>query len=175
MRHDVKDYPMFLRSARRVRESVGEAAFLLAGEGELMDSLRTLATSLGIAERTFFLGRCEQVAELLSISDVCVLSSKAEGFSNSILEYMAAGRPVVATDVGGAREAIVEGDTGYLVQSGDDVTMAERIITLLTQPDRACSMGREGRRIVEKEYSCEAQLKRTEELYERLLATNGRR
>jgi len=175
MRHDVKDYPMFLRSAQRIRQSVADAAFLLAGEGELMGSLRELATSLGLAEHTFFLGRCENVAALLSVSSVCVLSSKAEGFSNSILEYMAAGRPVVATDVGGAREAVVEGETGYLVQSGDDAMMAERIISLLRQPDKANSMGREGRRLVEKEYSCEAQLKRTEELYERLLATNGRR
>jgi glycosyltransferase involved in cell wall biosynthesis len=175
MRHDVKDYPMFLRSAQRVSGAVANAAFLLAGEGELMGSLRDLAASLGLAEHTYFLGRCEKIAELLSISDVCVLSSKAEGFSNSILEYMAAGRPVVATDVGGAREAIVEGETGYLVQSGDDAKMAERVISLLTQPDKASSMGSEGRRVVEKEYSCEAQLKRTEELYERLLATNGRR
>ena len=70
---------------------------------------------LGIEDSTFFLGRCENVAELLSISESCVLSSKAEGFSNSILEYMAAARPVVATDVGGAREVVSEGETGYLV------------------------------------------------------------
>ena len=74
---------------------------------------------------TFFLEGCEHVSDLLSISDVCVLSSKAEGFSNSILEYMAAARPVVATDVGGAKEAIVEGETGYLVKSGDENGMAE--------------------------------------------------
>ena len=175
MRHDVKDYPMFLRSARRIREAVPEAAFLLAGEGELMDSLRDQASSLGLAESTFFLGRCEKIAELLSLSQVCVLSSKAEGFSNSILEYMAAGKPVVATDVGGAREAIVEGETGYLVNSGDDAMMAERIISLLSQPEKADAMGGEGRRVVENEYSCAAQLKRTEEMYERLLAANGRR
>ena len=82
MRHEVKDYPMFLRSARQVKEAVPDAAFLLAGEGELSDSLRALARELGIEDSTFFLGRCENVAELLSVSDVCVLSSKAEGFSN---------------------------------------------------------------------------------------------
>ena len=169
MRHEVKDYPMFLRAARQVKEAVRDAAFLLAGEGELSDSLRALARELGIQDSTFFLGRCENVAELLSISEACVLSSKAEGFSNSILEYMAAARPVVVTDVGGAREVVVEGETGYLVASGDDATMAARLIALLRDPETARQMGEGGRRVVEEKFSCEAQLARTEELYERLL------
>ena len=171
MRHDVKDYPMFLRSAQQVKQAVPDAAFLLAGEGELSDSLRALARELGIDNCTFFLGRCENVAELLSISEICVLSSKAEGFSNSILEYMAAARPVVVTDVGGAREVVSEGETGYLVPSGDDATMAARLIALLRDPENARSMGAKGRRVVEEKFSCEAQLARTEELYDRLLKT----
>ena len=169
MRHEVKDYPMFLRSARQVKSAVPDAAFLLAGEGELSDSLRALARELGIEDSTFFLGRCENVAELLSVSEVCVLSSKAEGFSNSILEYMAAARPVVVTDVGGAREVVVEGETGYLVASGDDAAMAARLIALLRDPETARKMGGRGRQVVEEKFSCEAQLARTEELYERLL------
>lgn len=170
MRHEVKDYPMFLRSARKVRDAVPDAAFLLAGEGELTDSLRALANELSIEGSAFFLGRCENVAELLSISEICVLSSKAEGFSNSILEYMAAARPVVVTDVGGAREVVIEGETGYLVPSGDDAMMAAQLIALLRDPERARLMGDKGRRLVEEKFSCEAQLARTEELYERLLA-----
>ena len=176
MRHEVKDYPMFLRSARRVKDAVPDAAFLLAGEGELTDSLQVLARELGIYDATFFLGRCENVAELLSISEICVLSSKAEGFSNSILEYMAAGRPVVVTDVGGAREVVTEGETGYLVPSGDDAAMAERLISLLREPERPQLMGDAGRRVIEEKFSCEAQVARTEELYDRLLtATKWRK
>lgn len=170
MRLAVKDQQTFLRAASRVREAVPEAAFVLAGEGELTDSLRALAARLGLERDAFFVGRCERVAELLAVSDVCVLSSKAEGFSNAILEYMAAARAVVATDVGGAREAIVEGETGYLVQVGDDATMAERIVSLLKEPARAQEMGQRGRRVVEQKFSCEAQLARTENLYDRLLA-----
>jgi len=169
MRHEVKDYPMFLRAARRVREAVPHAAFLLAGEGELMPSLRDLARELGIESSTHFLGRCESLADLLSISDVCVLSSQAEGFSNSILEYMAAGRPVVATDVGGAREVIVEGRTGHLVPAGDEQKMAERIIGLLKSNHR-WDMGNAGRQIVAEKFSLATQLARTEQLYDRLLA-----
>ena len=169
MRHEVKDYPMLLRAARRVVDAEPEAAFLLAGEGELTDSLRALAAELGVEQSTYFLGRCERVAELLNVSEICVLSSKAEGFSNSILEYMAAGRPVVVTNVGGASELVTEGETGYLVASGDDAGMASRIISLLADPARAKAMGENGKQVVKEKFSCEAQLARTEELYERLL------
>ena len=170
MRHEVKDYPMFLRAARRVHEAVPGTVFLLAGEGELMTSIRAQANALDLSAQAVFLGRCELLAELLSVSDVCVLSSKAEGFSNSILEYMAGARPVVATDVGGAREAMVEGESGYLVASGDDGAMADRIISLLRDPDKARAMGQQGRCIVEQKFSRAAQLERTEELYTRLLS-----
>jgi glycosyltransferase involved in cell wall biosynthesis len=170
MRHDVKDYPMFLRAARRVSEAVPDAMFALAGEGEMMEQLRALACDLELEHDSFFIGRCDQVAELLFATDVCVLSSKAEGFSNSILEYMGAARPVVATDVGGAREAIVEGETGYLVASGDDEAMAARIITLLRDQQKAKTMGERGRLIVEQKFSSRVQLERTEELYTKLLA-----
>jgi L-malate glycosyltransferase len=172
MRHEVKDYPMFLRAARRVKGAVSDAAFLLAGEGELSDSLRVMAKDLGINDSTFFLGRCEKVAELLAVSEICVLSSKAEGFSNSILEYMAAGRPVVVTEVGGAREVVAEGETGYLVPSGDDAMMAERLIALLRDLERARAMGAKGKRVVEEKFSCAAQLARTESLYDRLGGLN---
>jgi glycosyltransferase involved in cell wall biosynthesis len=170
VRHPVKDHPMFLRAARRVHESFPGAAFVVAGEGGLLEELRAQAAALGIERDTFFIGRCTNVAALLSVSDVCVLSSKAEGFSNSILEYMAAARPVVVTDVGGAREAVVEGETGYLVPSGDDTMMAARIVSLLNEPEAARAMGERGRFVVAEKFSCEAQLERTENLYDRLLA-----
>jgi glycosyltransferase involved in cell wall biosynthesis len=169
MRLAVKDYPLFLRAARRVRAAVPAAAFLLAGEGELSESIKAAAKELELDQDAFFLGRCEQLAELFAISAVCVLSSQAEGFSNSILEYMAAALPVVATDVGGACEAIVEGETGYLVPAGDDQLMADRIISLLHEPERARAMGEAGRRIVAQKFSCAAQLERTGELYDALL------
>jgi glycosyltransferase involved in cell wall biosynthesis len=170
MRHPVKDQHTFLRAARRVKAEIPDAAFVLAGEGELLETLRAYAAELGLESDAFFIGRCERVAELLALSDMCVLSSVHEGFSNSILEYMAAARPVVATDVGGAREAVSEGLTGYLVAPGDDALMAARIIELLRDTARAREMGRAGRRVVEEKFSQRAQLARTEELYERLLA-----
>lgn len=172
MRHDVKDYPLFLRMAQRVARAVPDVGFLLAGEGELQLSLQRMAVELGIGGNTFFLGRCENLAQLLKVSDVCVLSSKAEGFSNSILEYMAAGRPVVATDVGGAKEAIVEGETGYTVPSGNDQLMASAVVSLLRDPEKANLMGERGRRVVEEKFSTRILLQSTEALYENLLTTS---
>ncbi|HEV3467920.1 MAG TPA: glycosyltransferase [Pyrinomonadaceae bacterium] len=170
LRHAVKDHPTFLRAARRVREAVPDAAFVLAGEGELTGQVRALAARLGLEGDVFFTGRCAEVGPLLAVSEVCVLSSSAEGFSNAILEYMAAARPVVATDVGGAREAVAEGETGHLVAAGDDAAMAARLVELLRDPARAREMGERGRRRVAERFSCAAQLERTEALYERLLA-----
>ncbi|MGI8733617.1 MAG: glycosyltransferase [Pyrinomonadaceae bacterium] len=172
MRHDVKDHPMFLRAAARVAKEIPQTRFVLAGEGELSGSLQSLAAELGISEQTHFIGRCDKVAELLSLSDVCVLSSKAEGFSNSILEYMAAGCPVVATDVGGAREAILEGQCGFLVLSGDYETMADRIVLLLRDPQRAQSMGARGRQIVEERFSDRALAENTQAMYDHLFESS---
>lgn len=172
LRHEVKDHRTFLRAAARVRATCQQAAFVLAGEGKLTDSLREFAVHLGLERDVVFIGRCEKIAELLSISEVCVLSSKAEGFSNAILEYMAAARPVVATDVGGAREAVIDGETGYIVSPSDPDVMAQRIVELLRDPMRAKTMGQRGRLVVEERFSCEAQRDRTLALYDRLLDQN---
>ena len=170
LHNPVKDYPMFLRAAASVRANISNAAFVVAGEGEMLEDLRALARDLRVEQDVFFIGRCNRVAELLFASDVCVLSSKAEGFSNAILEYMGAARPVVATDVGGAREAIVEGESGYLVASGDYETMATRIAELLRDPQKASAMGERGRAIAQQKFSSEVQLQRTAELYEMFLS-----
>ncbi len=174
LRNPVKDHPMFLRAAERVRAAVPDAAFVIAGEGELMPSLRELASKLGIEKDVHFIGRCDDVAGLLFASDVGVLSSKAEGFANAILEYMAAGLPVVTTDAGGVREAIIEGETGFVVPGGDDELMADRIIHVLSDNGKARAMGAGGKAIVAEKFSSDRHLKNTLELYDELLATPKR-
>jgi glycosyltransferase involved in cell wall biosynthesis len=170
----VKDHPTFLRAASQVHAAMPNAVFALAGEGKLVEPMRELASSLGLADSVFFLGRCSRVAELLAVSNVGVLSSTAEGFSNSIIEYMAAGLPVVATDVGGAREVIDEGRTGHLVAAGDADTMGRRLVELLRNSDRARAMGDAGRAVVVSRFSLENRLATTEALYSRLLSARSR-
>ncbi len=165
LRHTVKNQPMFLRVARAVSQKFPNAHFVLAGEGEFLDSLETLARDLQIAENTHFIGRCTRIPELLSISFAGVLTSFNEGFSNSILEYMAAGLPVVATSVGGASEAIIENETGFFVESDDDAEMANRLIELLEDEEKAQNFGAKGRKRAEEKFSCAAQLENTLKLY----------
>jgi glycosyltransferase involved in cell wall biosynthesis len=167
--HRIKDHPMLLRAAQRVKSEVPEAVFVIAGEGELKAESEKLANDLGLGESCLFIGRCASVPDLLSVSDVCVLSSQAEGFSNSILEYMAAGCAVVATNVGGASEAIVEGQTGHLVNATDDRAMAERLISLLRDPEKRRAMGVSGRRRIEQCFSTENRLEATIALYRKFL------
>ena len=117
-----------------------------------------------------FIGRCDNVPELLSVSEICVLTSIAEGFSNSIIEYMAAGKAVVATDVGGASEAIIEGETGYLAQSDHDRILAKHLNELLDNEAKSKSFGKRGREIAESKFSLETQVSKTLKLYENLFS-----
>lgn len=169
LRHKVKNVPMLLRTAKRVAESHANVQFVIAGEGELEAGLKELAKSLGIADNVHFIGRCTDVPALLSISTICVLTSFAEGFSNSIIEYMAAGKPVVATNVGGAAEAIIEGETGCLVASDDDIAMAERLKELLNDDFTLSRFGANGKNVISEKFSSKTQLIKTLELYNDLL------
>lgn len=169
LRLAVKDHVTFLRAARAVSDGAPQATFVIAGEGELMNSMRLLAEELGIGSQTFFLGRCDRISELLSITDVAVLSSLYEGFANAVLEYMAAGCPVVATDVGGIREAVLDSETGYLVEARDHKAIAAQILSLLAAPQRARAMGIRGQQIVKQKFSFEAQINAVTSLYEHLL------
>jgi len=168
----VKDHAAFLRAAKRVIDHYPQARFLLAGEGSLEASLRAQAAELGVTGSVDFLGRCDNVPELLQRVDICVLTSKSEGFPNVVLEYMAAAKPVVATAVGGVVEAITDGHNGFVVTPGDDLQIADRIVRLLNDRRQAREMGERGYRIVAERFSPEVQLRRVELLYERLLTNS---
>ena len=166
----LKDHPTFLRAAAQVHAARSDTAFVVAGEGTLLEPLRQLAAELGIADHVYFIGRCQNVADLLSVSDIGVLSSVSEGFPNVLVEYMAAGLPVVTTDVGGAREAVSDGKTGFVVQPRDVDAMAGRILRLLDDHGERMTMGALARQIAWEKFSCAAQLAAVEHLYEQLFA-----
>ena len=170
LRSEVKDHPTFLEAALQVRATVPDAGFVLAGEGELANSIQRLAEQLGLGADVSFIGRCDRIPELLAASEVCVLTSKAEGFPNVILEYMASSRPVVTTDVGGVSEAVIDGKTGFVVPVGNAPILAARVLYLLRNPVAATQMGELGRLRVEENFSISAQLEKIERLYDGLLA-----
>jgi glycosyltransferase involved in cell wall biosynthesis len=172
--HATKDHETLVRAAARVVAENPNVEFVLAGEGPRLGIVMRLAEALGIDSHVRFPGRCEDVPSLLHESDVCVLSSVSEGFSNAILEYMAAGRAVVAADVAGVRDAVVDRVTGMLIPPGNIVAMANAIITLLGNGPLRQSMGAAARDVVVGEFSLERQLERTTAIYAGALARGSR-
>lgn len=146
---------------------------LLVGDGPAREPLARLAARLGLARRVVFAGERRDVPSVLAAMDLFVCPSLYEGFGIAIVEAMAAGRPVVASAVGGVPEIVVNGETGLLVPGGDPGALADAIGALLAQPDRARVMGARGRERVRAEFSIETAVRRHQQLYELLSARHA--
>lgn len=132
--------------------------------------LQGLAAESGIAPLVHCVGQVPAAAPWLAAADACVLCSETEGLSNSIIEYMLAGKPVVCTAVGGNPELVVDGETGYLVPVGDVAAITDRLSRLLENPHEAERLGVAARKRATKDFSVETMLSRHEALYDRLAA-----
>ena len=170
---EIKGHVYFLGAAKKILEKIPEVKFILVGDGPLKPRYEEVARELGIHRNVFFLGNRADVPDIISILNISVLSSTSEGFSNVILESMAAGKPVVATNVGGSKEMIQDGVTGYLVPPSDSQSMAAAIINLLQNPDKAIAMGSAGREVVKDRFTVETMVKKYEELYFSLLKNSS--
>ncbi|MBM4435965.1 MAG: glycosyltransferase [Actinobacteria bacterium] len=153
-----KDHATLLRAFARTRARLPAALLLLAGGPQLAapryaEGLRLLAADLGLRDAVQWLGVRTDMPALMAASDVVTLSSRWEGLGLAILEAMAAGRPVVATAVGGARELVVDGVTGYLVPAGDPEALSTALQALLEEPDRARKLGLAGAERVRARFS----------------------
>jgi glycosyltransferase involved in cell wall biosynthesis len=164
----VKGLDVLVRAAARLGASYPRAVFQVAGEGELHGALERQAHELGVAGRFTLLGGVADVAGFLAGLDVAVLCSRAEGMPNAVLEYMAAGRAVVATAVGAVPELIEDGVHGLLVPPGDDRRLAEAIGRLLGEPALAQRLGQAARRRAGERYSRAAMVRRFEDFYQGL-------
>ena len=145
-----------------------EAQFLIVGDGPRHGELVQLAIQLGLTDCVHFLGRRSDIPQLLRILDVFVLTSHIEANPVSILEALSTGVPVVSTAVGSIAETVLDGITGYLVEPGDELTMARRIAQLLQDPGQAHTLGAAGRKNVVEHWSIERMVSGYEELIERL-------
>lgn len=146
---------------------------VIVGDGPQLARLETLSDELNLETRVRFIGHRRDVRPWLAALDVFVLPSAWEGMSNALLEAMATGLPVVATAVGGTPEVVVDGVTGLLVPPGDPDLLAQAIRQLLRDLDLRHTMGQAGRARVEKSFSIEETVRRTEELYTTLLKEKG--
>ena len=172
--NQLKGIQYFLEAAITLAGRFPDARFLVVGDGASRKELEEQACRWGLGQRTVFTGFRVDIPELLSEAAVTVLPSLSEGLSNSLLESMAAGVPVVAARVGGNPEVIEHGVTGLLVPPRDAAALAAATGRLLEDKDLAASLGEAGRRRVAELFSVERSVRETEHLYQRLVGANGR-
>ena len=169
-----KDHLMLVRAARRVVQHAPHARFLLGGRSSpYRDQVQQAIQDWQLNDHV----QIETVtdpADFLSRLDIGVLCSINEGFSNSVLEYMAYGKPVVGTRIPPLAEAIREGETGYLVEPGDDRALADVLLTLIRDPDLRVWLGQAGRQRVVDHFSWDRSFTQWIELFMRLLAEQRR-
>jgi L-malate glycosyltransferase len=180
----MKGVEYFLEAATIVCRRFPEARFLIVGEGrtvvnnQVVDSpykgeMEDYAVRLGLGERVVFTGLRRDVPEVLSEAAVSVLPSLSEGLSNTLLESMAVGVPVVATRVGGNPEVVQDGVTGLLIPPRDPAALAQAICRLLEDPQLARRFGAAGQQRVSAHFSIEQMVSKTERLYVELLKRAG--
>jgi glycosyltransferase involved in cell wall biosynthesis len=173
MNNRVKNHTMFLHVAARLAAKFPALEFLLVGDGPLRPELEALASQLGIGHRVLFLGERYDIPAILAATDISVLPSSSESLPNAVLESMAAGVPVVATDVGGTRELLQTGETGLLVPSNDEEKFADAIELLLNSPSLRANYGWRARELAIAGYRAEHIRDQYEKLYADLLQEKG--
>jgi len=169
----VKGIDVLVRTAQRVCRELPDAVFVVAGslyESDYSNEMQSMIRSLGLEKNIKLLGFIGDPVPLLKMSDAFCLLSRSEGFCNALLEAMACGIPSVVTRVGGNPEAINDGENGFLVPVEDDAAAAERLLTLLRNPEQAAQMGERGRKSVETRFSAEAMIQKLITVYRDLLA-----
>lgn len=167
--HPQKGHEYLLAAAAQVPD----ATFVLAGDGPLRAELEARARKLGLADRCIFLGHRSDMLDLLAVSDLFVLPSLFEGLPISVLEAMAAQRPVVATSIGGTDEVVIHGVTGLLVPPRDPATLAAAIRRLRADPVLAERLAAAGRERVEREFSAVAMARNVMRIYDEVLGGAG--
>ena len=166
--HPQKGHEYLLRAAKKIISRMGNLKFLIVGDGPMKESLESLSERLGIKENVVFTGKRDDVKDMLCISDFSVVSSIREGFSNVVLESMACSKPVVATDVGGNKEIIIDGENGFIVPSRNEDALADKIQALAGNEELTIRMGLAAKETV-KNFSLSQMKYKTEKLYEELM------
>jgi glycosyltransferase involved in cell wall biosynthesis len=174
MHTDVKGHPWLIESAASVREQFPDTRYVLVGDGEQRSVFEKQARDLGVRDNFLFLGLRSDIPDILASCDIALLPSRAEGLSNAVLEYMAAGLPVVASRVGGNAELIQDGVTGILVPSEDSAALSAALLKLLSEPSLARRLGQAGREFTIQNFSFERLVQDVDALYTELLSDQVR-
>ncbi|TRZ75011.1 MAG: glycosyltransferase family 1 protein [Bacteroidetes bacterium] len=164
----VKGYRYLIEAAVNILDARPNTTFVFLGAGELSDELKKMASKLGMKEKVKFLGWRPDVAEVMSAFDLFVLPSLNEGMGRVLVEAMALGKPIVASDVGGIPALVLHGENGYLVFPGDAEHLSAAISDLLENPEKRKSMGENGKKIA-ADYSADAMVQKIDQLYRTVL------
>ncbi|HAG84023.1 MAG TPA: glycosyl transferase family 1 [Cyanobacteria bacterium UBA12227] len=165
-----KDYPTMLRAFAQISRQLPQTLLLVVGKGSLQNNLEALTKELGLHEKVRFLGIRNDIAKIMNAADAYVMSSAWEGMPGVLLEASAVGLPIVATDVGGNREVVLDGKSGFLVPSQNSQALAEAMQQLITLSDsERQQIGKVGRNYVIANYSLTEGVKRWENLYRELV------
>jgi glycosyltransferase involved in cell wall biosynthesis len=168
----LKGHDVFIKAAASIVPHFPNASFSIAGdvlEPGYFAELQALVRDLNLSDRFHFAGDVTDMRQHLSAANIFVLPSRSEGFSNAIIEAMAASLPVVATNVGGNSEAVRDGVSGFLIPSGDPAALAAAISRLLSDQSQAKAMGAAGKAFVAENFTTEAMMTRIASVYEKLL------
>jgi glycosyltransferase involved in cell wall biosynthesis len=171
----MKGVDYFLQAARMIADSFEDVRFLIVGDGAIKTQLQARADYLGLGSRVIFTGFRTDAPRLLSEVTLSVLPSLSEGLSNTLLESMASGVPVIATRVGGNPEIVEEGVSGLLVAPRDAVGLAKAMRLLLENPVLAGRIGQNGKAKIHEKFSMERSIRDVENLYHKLTQTPDRR
>ncbi|MFH1623647.1 MAG: glycosyltransferase family 4 protein [Pseudomonadota bacterium] len=163
----IKGPTYLLKAMAQVWQSHPEIKLVFVGKGELEDELRTEAFRMGVPEKVIFLGWRDDIPEIMQVLDILVLPSLNEGMGRVLLEAMAAGKPIVASNVGGIPDLVKDGHNGFLVNSGDANGLSSAIRKLIIDKKMRDEMGSRGRAMV-KDYSVEKMVEKIDTLYSSL-------
>ena len=163
-----KGHYYFLKAAQIIGKKKTNVKFLIVGDGPLENLLKSMSNDLEIAKNVIFAGLRHDIPQILAISDVSVSASLREGFSITILESMAAGKPVVVTDVGGNSEVVKHGETGFIIPPQSPEALASYSLNIINNQELAKKMGQEAKKRV-LNFSIDRMVRKTEATYDRLI------
>jgi glycosyltransferase involved in cell wall biosynthesis len=169
----IKGHLVLLRALAQARARLPSIVLDVAGRGPLEPALKSFARELGIADAVRFLGFVAPIQRAVEDSAIVVVPSLGEGFGMVALEAMERARPVISSAVGGLPEIVADGETGLVVEPGDAEALAEAIVVLAGDLDRAAAMGRAGRERALREFTPERSADRIEELYRAALGSDA--
>ena len=165
----IKGHEVLISALSKLTNSNLLYTCLIVGDGELMPSLRKLTKDLGVSEHVRFLGFRNDISEILSITDIMVISSYSEGCPLTLLEGMAAGKAIVSTAVGGIPEMLEDGETAIMIESGDSKAMSSALEILIKNKVLRTKLGAQAKQACEENYLITHTISHFKDLYQKLL------